>query len=273
MQTIVHAYCFDLRIKGEREAWDILREQLTASHPHCMESHGGGMHYQPALDGVEVELETTHLFTNQWNTAPVQGSKNGLRLFDWALDYEPHGNKHIKQGHYLDQTEEMRSIRQHRLKCGYCGKQYPDTYASSFCDACIGDEYLKESELYMLRLVRVSEDIPHRHWPALTVSEEAALVPAYKHAQLHGNTERDKVRIAKKRADLASNAEKTIANAIAERDGMLWLMDRGVSTDNAIYYNHTGRFCFGWRQPVNDADALRAAIDGFPFPYDIKETK
>ena len=52
-------------------------------------------------------------------------------------------------------------------------------------------------------------------------------------------------------------------------------MDHGVSIDNCIYYSHTGRFGFGWREPVGQAvySALVDVLCEFPFDYDIKKAE
>ena len=55
---------------------------------------------------------------------------------------------------------------------------------------------------------------------------------------------------------------------------MLWLLDHGVSVENVIFYDHTGRFCFGWKdRGVSPAvaSALRDVLCEFPFDYDIQE--
>lgn len=225
------------------------------------------------IDGREVELETSFLFDNQWNTAPIEGiSKPGLRVFDWAEDYMAQGMRQsIKRGHYLDITDEMREIRRNVHKCGYCGAHEPAAKGYVFCPHCIGSEYLEAKDLHLTRMRPVDGSFGAERAP-LTEAERAHLLPLYREAQLHGHTVRDKARIAKARADVITSCNKQTRSAMAERDGMLWLMDHGVRTDNVIFYSHTGRFGFGWRKPV-DAEYLSALLDiisEFPFPYDIK---
>lgn len=272
LKTTIRTYRFDTRRKDECEAWDDLRTRLESTHPHCMESHGGAMHFQHWMTDREVELETAHLFSNQWNTAPIPGvSDLGYRVFDWALDYMPSRNPNLKQGHYLEQTDAMREIRRNTDGCGYCGKQEPAAKGYVFCPHCLGSQYLKASELHLTRMQPVNTPFAAKR-AELTDAERAHLLPLYREAQLHGRTEADRKRIAKARADITHARISTIANANVEADGLLWLMDRGIRTDNVIYYNHTRRFCFGWRAPV-DAEFLSAVLDvasEFPYPYDIK---
>lgn len=65
--------------------------------------------------------------------------------------------------------------------------------------------------------------------------------------------------------------DKELSDMTTERDGMLWLVEHDLPKDNCIYYNHMGRFCFGWRNPIAaDAKAqLLERLAGFPFPYDV----
>lgn len=271
LKTRIHTYRFDTSKPAEKAAWEALKARLSLG-PHCMESWSpnGKNHYDFVrdIDGHEIDLETKHLFDNQWNTAPIEGiSESGLRVFDWALDVL--NNKHIKQGHYLDQTPEMTAIRETTLTCGYCGKHH--ALGKVFCDACLDSEYLKQEDLHLLRLLPVTTSFGGKRAP-LTAEELAELLPRYKDAQLHGNTERGRKRIAKKRADILHKAELAIDNAKTERDGLLWLMDHGINIDNVIYYSHTSKFCFGWRKPVGEAvkSELLDVLCEFPFDYEIK---
>jgi len=273
MKTTLHAYAFDVTKPQEAAAYEQLCSRMKRDGIRCFETWGGGgSHYMPSLDGKTVELETQHIFSDQWNTAPIDGdsAKTGRRVFDWAQDYPINFGKHIRRGHYLDITEEMRAIRRDTLQCGYCGAYAPVASGQRFCRECLGSEYLKSSDLLLLRMVPIERHGDER--APLTEEEQAELLPLYKSAQIHGNTERSKARIAKARADVIAKADKAGTTAVMERDGFLWFMDRGINTSNLIYYSHTGRFCFGWRQPVDAAivSEILDVISEFPFPYDIK---
>lgn len=279
MKTTIHTYRFDLRIPSESAKYKELCETLRATpgRGHWMESHGGGLHYQPRLDGVEVTLETEHLFDNQWNTKPIGDSEKGLRVFDWAQDYNPNGNPNIKQGHYLDITPEMAVIRANTFRCGYCGKQEPKSKGLVFCPHCLDSEYLTSKNLRLTRMRACSEG--HKYTsPELSEEELAQRLPLFKAAQTHGNTERGRARIAERLKEITQERDKAIKLANTEHDGLRWLIDRGINVSNCIFYKHTGRFCFGWREQ-NGIDpavlgVLKAALVGFPFEFDIKgETK
>lgn len=181
IKTKIHAYRYDVTNPVEAKAYAALCARMEAQDTKCFESWGVNSHYQSALDGIEVELETMYVFDNQWNTAPIPGvTDKGLRVFDWALDYKPDGwEKSIKQGHYLDLTPEMIEVRENRLKCGYCGKQYDkrDTPAPPmFCTSCLGSEYLREKDLYLTRIGPVKG----YEYSTLTAEELEVLLPVYK---------------------------------------------------------------------------------------------
>jgi hypothetical protein len=76
-------------------------------------------------------------------------------------------------------------------------------------------------------------------------------------------------------AEINGHFTDKLATMTTERDGMLWLVNHDLPTDNAIFYSHAGRFCFGWRNPITgDAKAqLLAKLTDFPFPYDVQEVK
>lgn len=271
IKTKIHAYWFDIRKTEDQNAYLLLVERLKAQGLKVFETHGGKGHYHfvKPIDGKEIELETEHLFNNQWNTAPIGDSESGLRVFDWAQDYPINFDKAIKRGHYLEQTPEMAEVRRNTVACGYCGFQTTAQRGYVFCPQCIGSEYLKASELNLTRMRAVDDESPRM---PLTKAESEHLMPLYKEAQLHGNTERDKKRIAKQRADIEKKYRAATSHAKNEHDGLLWLMDRGIKIDNVIYYSHTDRFSFGWRSPVAKEieSAILDVISEFPFNYEIK---
>jgi hypothetical protein len=266
MKTTLHVYRFDINKPEDKAAYEALHAKLKAAGLKCFESWGdpkGGGHYSGVKDlAGEVTLETEHLFANQWNASTH-------RVFDWAQDYQ-HEAKWLKRGHYLEQTPEMREVRRNTVKCRYCGAQEPAAKGYVFCPHCIGSEYLKASDLPLTRMKAI-DDLSDCE--PLTEAERAHLLPLYREAQLHGNTARDKARIAKKRADIEADYTRVTNAAKTEHDGLLWLMDHGIKTDNVIYYSHTNKFCFGWRKPL-EAEELGAWLDvasEFPFEYELKK--
>ena len=274
MKTTIKSYFFDTRNADGLAKYKELESNLKSQGLKCFETHGGDSHYKSQFsDGLVVDLETTHLFNNQWNTAPIEGiSDKGLRVFDWAQDYPSNLSgcpPYIKRGHYLIQTDEMREIRRNTSECGYCGKQEPMQKGYVFCPHCLDSEYLDSDSLHLTRMQAVDDKSDRA---ALSEAEKAHLLPLWKDAKLHGSTVRGKTRIAKMRADIISKHDKAIKTAETELKGFTWLMDNGINPDNAIYYSHTGRFGFGWRSPVDGEllSNLLGCIGEFPFSYDIK---
>lgn len=280
MQTTIHAYEYDTSNPQQAEAYRALCEQLAARglvlNPSLSLDYPKSREFRQMirdLDGRPVEIETQFLFGDQWNTAPIPGiSEKGLRVFNWHEDIWPNAN--IKTGYWVDVTDEMRAILRTTLKCGYCGKHYPEGTApdDGLCNACLDIEYLTEEQLHLLVLKPAGESFGAKR--ALTEEQYAALLPRYRDAQIRGTTERGKARIAKQRAALLAKRDAAIENANREFDGMTWLMDRGLNTDNVIYYSHTGRFSYGWRNKVGPAlvDDLREQLAGFPFHLDLETT-
>lgn len=282
IKTRIHLFSFDVSTDDGKAAWEAFRAARKADK--CPAIHGPVLsnvfNFVRDLDGAEIELETAHLFDNQWNTAPIAGrTDKGLRVFDWALQAygrAPIGDQageHIRRGHWLEQTAEMRELRRNTHKCGYCGRQEPAAKGYVFCPHCIGSEYLKESELHLTRMLPVAESTIGAKRAPLTKAESAHLLPLYRAAQIYGATERDKARIAAERQKVQRDYDKAIRDATVKRDGFTFLMDRGIRLNNVIYYDHTARFCFGWRKPLSEGElsTLLSALGAeFPSPYDIK---
>lgn len=288
IRTQVHAYNFDISQPDQARAYEQLSARLKATQGRggkMVSLSSGEGHYwfiqqRLGLD-AEVDLETAHLFSDQWNTAPAEGQASGLRVFDWAEDYSDArcggsaAPLNVRRGHYLDITPEMIAVREDTLKCGYCGAQHRREEGKTFCDKCLDSPYLKEGDLNLLRLLPAARSFGADR-PALTSEEKAGLVPLYIERQTTGATSRNAAKLARQRADTIEKADKAIADAKTEKEGKLWLLDHGFSLDNVIFYTHTGRFSFGWRDDgLEDAvvDRLLEVLSEFPGPYDIVTRK
>ena len=251
IKTVIRKYKFFL--PDQYKAWEALQTQLE-KQASCFETHGLDSDWIPD-EGIEVELELSNLFSNQWNT------KCGKRIFDWALDYNPN----LKRGHYLEITPEMVAVRENNVTCGWCGKYYDRGAGLDFCTNCLGTEYLKQEELYLLRLKPISFKGERK---ALTDEEQSRLLPLYVQAQ----TKRFARKYEAERQALIAQHEKTVELSAEERDGMLWLLDHQIPLNNVIYYKHSRSFGFGWRQPYGEAvkAELLRKLEGFPFKYEFK---
>ena len=236
---------------------DSLREELDI--------HVSNVDYQ--LHSREINLETKHLFEDQWSTA------EGFRLhnkasFEWPA-------LHIKEGYYIRQNPEMIAVLQGTAKCGYCDHQAP-VGEKDFCDNCISSPYLEVSNLRLLRMEPI--EAPERRTGktlktprgARPLSEEelAVVMPRYMEAQ----TKFREQQAAKLRADVEAGLSKILERATIKRDGMIWILNAGISVENLIFYPHTKTFCFGWRQPVSKEvkAELVEKLKEFPFKFEIK---
>lgn len=279
MTTTIHVYRYDISNPKDATAYQALCAKMEAQGTKCFESWGGGgSHHKPSLDGVQITLETEHIFDNQWNTAPIPGvTDKGLRVFDWAMDYKDWGRS-IKQGHYLDLTPEMVEVRENRLKCGYCGKQYNKRNTPpppAFCNQCLGSEYLKENELYLTRVIPVTS----KTFTPLTTDEQATLLPAY-HAEQEGKgSERSRKARETYGERLKKEHDAKVAELTVKYNGLKWLFDHGCSVrlmKNCIYYSHLDTFTFGWSEPLHESSEdmkwLYANMSEFPYTYDLKKT-
>jgi len=272
LKTTYHAYCFRLTDADQAEAWRKLQSQLCGEGLKCFETLGGKSFCNSKLSGVEVELETKWLFSNQWNTAPIPGvSASGLRVFDWAKDApSPNGCPGtIARGHYLEQTQAMRDARHNTLKCRYCGHMELRSAGLVFCPACFGSEYLTEDYLYLTRLMFIDDNDDCQ---PLTSDELEYLLPRYVDAQTKGKAAWSKKRLAEQRESLQRDYKKGLDVVKTKYNGFTWLLDHDVNIDNCLYYSHTNKFSFGWKSPVSAAvkSALLDILCEFPFDYEIK---
>jgi hypothetical protein len=292
VKTKIHSYYFDIAKPADKAAYELLRDQLHAMNLRCFETWGERSHYlEVAKGGVEVELETKHLFDNQWNGiiagddaeqllvdqpgSNMRKKSAGRRVFDWAQDATVGGmNPKIKRGHWIEQTAEMREIRRNTSACGYCGRQEPAAKGYVFCPHCLDSEYLTEDELHLTRMIPVDQNqIGRNRRPPLTEAERAHLLPKFVEAQTVATGSRAKAKAEKARRDVVDKFKRKTSAAKIEHDGFIWLLDQHLPLDNVIYYDHTERFCFGWRTPLKGAvlSAFLDKLSEFPFDYDIKK--
>jgi len=274
IRTTIHHYKFDISDPDQKNGHNYLCQVLKDRGLKKFDSYSPNHHawYRDKiapLDGQEIELKTDFLFSNQWNTAPLGSiSTNGLRVFDWAEAI--YDNRDIKEGQWLEQTDEMKDIRRNTNVCGWCGHYESAAKGYVFCPSCLGSQYLTETNLHLTRMVPVEKHLPKRE--QLTEAEKAHLMPLFIEAQTRAGHTRHNKNIAKKRKQIKEKYERDTENARVEFAGFTWLLDHDVNTDNCLYYSHTGRFRFGWRTPLS-AELKSALLDilvEFPFDYDIE---
>jgi hypothetical protein len=270
MKTKLHSYHFDISKPDQNAAYESLVARLTADEGRRFFNVYAMNGEHKTITG-EVTLETKHLFADQWNTSSDSPTNPNARIFDWYEGIFP--NKKIKQGHWLEITDEMRSVRQTTLICGYCGKNYANGSEGSFCTSCLDSAYLKETELHLLRLLPVGLFMPKRQ--PLAQSELEQLLPLYVDRQTKGNDSR----AVKAKADARRRVVEKYTDAKdaieTEYKGFSWLLDHDISVDNVIFYSHTGKFCFGWRNPLSESvkSNLLDQLAEFLFDYEFATDK
>lgn len=270
MKTKIHIFNYDTRKPEELKRWNELKATMRAHGQSPFDAYGHAEDF--IKDDKVITLDTQHLFNNQWNTADHEG-ETGHRVFDFRLYYP---RNHFMTGYWLEQSDAMKEIRAKNFHCGYCGKMYylPD---HQFCLSCLGSEYLKEDELYLLRLTPINVDrfsrsaIKGKAIPGDTLKAiPADLLTAYH--------ERQKVarhaRLEKRKTDKLVDLQKEREEKEIEFNGMKFLIDLDLDFDNVIYYRHTERFGFGWREKIDSeiAQSLRDKLkeEKFPYPFDIE---
>lgn len=274
MKTTLHYREFDLSVAADNAAYIALRAAQTRDPKNAFEvwaeTGAKGAEFRQKLqdlDGKEVELDTSCLFDNQWNTAAIPGiSESGMRVFDFYAERWP--NRSIRTVQWLEITDEMRAIRATVRKCGYCGKHYPGPEGLprfELCTSCVGSEYLKPESFPLLRLKPIDftgtrAPLTEEETEFLTREHEGAyaLAQAARRAKLKERIERD--------------AEKSIRDIGTETSGKTRFLDMGLDVDNLIFYPHTGRFCYGWREKVTreGAERIHAQLTKLaPFRYPL----
>jgi len=271
IKTEISFYEFDISIPTERERYNKLVKTLKAKGLKVFDTYQTGDYetHKAFNDKIKslvktgVELETKHIFNNQWNTSK---KSHDLRVMDWAEAIYP--NKDLKRGYYLTLSDEIKELRKNSFKCGWCGKQYYKKHPI-FCYECLGSEYLKKD---YLKLLRVRGVLNETKTPELTEKELNTLTPLFIKYQIEGNTKRDKARIKQKRERLLKDKDTTIKNARAEYEGFIWLMDRGINTENIIYYDHKSIFSVGWRKALSfeEEQEFKKVLKDFPFKFELK---
>lgn len=260
LTTGLNTYSFNISNPEDRAKYEALHAELSKTR-ELFATIGGER--SKIVNGM-VQLETRHVFDNQWNTTDDSETNPKMRVFDWAESIQP--NRSIKHGHYLTISYEMIEIRKDVAKCGYCGSMHWLNHGLVFCDQCLNSEYLEEKQLHLLRLRPISES--KGDMPPLTTTQQRTLSQAYVQAQTGNVLATEK----KQREELDAEYKKSVNEAETKHDGFTWLLDNSVNIQNCIYYSHLNSFCFGWKQPLSESvrEVLLKVLSEFPQPYTIK---
>ncbi len=185
----------------------------------------------------EVEIDTAHLFNNQFNTVC------GKRVFLWHEFVFT--NNDVKQGYFLrgDGIKELKELLNNTLSCGYCGKQYPKQETDfKYCNNCLNSEHLEHGDLPLLLLLPINSKENRRKNIALD-DKWIKLVNDYQSAQLKLKQKR-----AKELLEELDNRYRIERYETKVKHDILML---GKEVDNLRYYSSKDSWVYGWRVRVD----------------------
>jgi len=108
-------------------------------------------------------------------------------------------------------------------------------------------------------------------WPDIDSVPDNQEYTDYKTAKDNRANEKLRTSVADLVKEAKEKSEKLIDEAQLKTVAFTWLLDQGFTDfDNVIYYTHTAKFCFGWRNSIKDKEALRTFLAGFPFDYEVE---
>jgi hypothetical protein len=255
---------YDLDISDDKDAkeYEKIKETCKA---HGFELFEGSYLWSEAKFSSwpsEQVIEENYLFDNQYNTV------EGCRIFNWYEAYNSQ-NRDSKYGYYLTgDLEALKQAKERQLNCGYCGKRYSALEALGsklvFCNACLGSEFLKESELHLLRLKAVSDKSDRQE---LSEAEKKELLAIFHQEQKKAH----KLRIAKRLEDDRNRLKKELESLKLQSDFYSKMLDFGVY-EKPIYYSHINSFVFNWQEKMAKSEImlLQKKLKNFPFDYSIK---
>jgi hypothetical protein len=267
IQTEIVVYQLNLDMEHEAEEYAALKQKMEEKGIRLMRVYPSGGRSRPLKSGP-VTIETDFLFADQSNTTDDSETNPSCRIHDWYEEIVP--NKDVRRGHYTVITEELAKLREDVVICGYCGNREWKETAGAFCTSCLGSPHLGEDHLKLTIFHPISEDrtSAKKSLDDLPPETRNELQSAYLSAQ----TQRQEADAEKEIAKVKADYEKNEKRLRTERDGFLWLLEKGIPTDNCIFYSHKETFSFGWRNGLTDTvkSALTTKLEDFPFQYEFK---
>lgn len=252
MKITVKKYYYNISNKEEQAEYEKLCGVLKSRELKLFDFIA--LENKTRIDG-DFELETEFIFNNQFNAGCY-------RCFDWCGFISP--NRNIKQGHYVTDCpgfDYLQQLRHTTRQCGYCGKLYRES-CQQWCTACLGSQYLERDELKLLKTYLIDQDRTFDIEPPDWMSTEYD--KRQKEARL--------IRVEKDKQAAFVRCEKDLKSAKIEYAGFKLIIEFGLDYKNCIYYSHTGRFCFGWQEPLTEAEKIEIGdkLKKFPYDYDMK---
>lgn len=126
-----------IRIKTKEDMLPVIQKDNRYAHTYNktkVEYHA----MLGAIAGQVIDVETDYLFSDQYNTPPIEGvSDIGLRVFDRYV------------------SEVIDDIRPGMVKCGWCGNSYLDTgaycHSTEYIRPLLPTFYRRSQDLYRAR--------------------------------------------------------------------------------------------------------------------------
>ena len=245
MQLRLKTFKFDLQHAGQARDYEALKNWQRERGVRNLQVAGQTL--QQPLPEL-LELDDDHLFDNQFNTKPVADSQLGLRLFDFVVYRYPNAN--LRDGHYLENIEELRALRAERYVCRFCGYQQHGHDAPMTCPKCRTSEHLSESNLPL----RVLRALWNDTRPAY---ESDAMAEVRRWLEDDFVATRQQLR-NQKIEQLKQDYAQELRDLEFKLKAECFLLSRGFDTDNFIIYNGP-RGSFGWRKLLDaeQAEALK----------------
>lgn len=208
----------------------------------------------------EFELDPTHLFEDQFNTAC------GLRLFDQCRIKYP--NKDLKVGYIVTNLDELNAARSKVRKCGYCGNQLEAPSQAEWCPKPHLDIPFDRIHLTYLRSL---------YKPQLATQEqvEARCVEVWPLHLSNPDSPIYNQKIAERITDLSARKTAAMKKIDEEMTIISKLANLGVPyhlIENCIYYDHKQAVCFGWRNCLSarDKELLQSLLTDVEFKVEYK---
>lgn len=212
----------------------------------------------------EYEIDTTHIFSNQYNTIGENG-RPGYRIFEYSEPLADITIKPLGYGYYISSgIDKIRELQKKIKVCGYCGKQYKNT-KKQFCFACVGSKHLTKENYPLLRLVELLAKDKFNY--------KNVIVPIWLEDKIKKAQYKTQLKELKKiKKDKLESIKKDIQSSKKELTAFKWLINNGIDFKNVIHYSHTDKFCFGWRNSLDESQKteLMNKLKEFPFNYEFK---
>lgn len=202
---------------------------------------------------VEVEIDITHLFNDQYNAIEEKQHFSNWRLHDWSESHYP--NDRIKEGYYVVINERLEGIKNDTYSCGYCNAKYSKSVAAELvtCNKCMDSEHLTTDNLPLLFLIPIKDKWKNNNRKQFSVDgdlKEQFVKSREKLAILQQRAAKKRLADAGSLAKQAAAEKAAAANKESEQLNYFysWLIRNEIFIEprDIIYYNHTDSIGLYW---------------------------